>query len=267
MAVLFSSKMLYRRQGYPEVDEIVLCKVTTIFPNSVFVELMEYSRSGLVHISEVSPGRIRNLREFISLDRIIVCKVLKIDKEKGHIDLSLRRVNSHQRQEKLEEVKQETKAESVVRNLSKKLKKPAEDIYDELTSKLFPEYSHLYLCFRDIVSGDLNLAAKGVENKIAQELSLMVIDKFRPSKIRLEGEIKLQTYDSQGIFKIKSTLLEIEKLSTALKITYLGAGRFKIVLEDTDYKPAEKTLASVESIVHKFRDKLSTASFEREKKE
>jgi len=259
--------MLYHRQGYPDVDEIVLCKVTNIFPNSVFVELLEYSRSGLVHISEVSPGRIRNLREFISIDRIIVCKVLKIDKEKGHIDLSLRRVNSHQRQEKLEEVKQETKAESVVRNLAKRLKKLPEDVYHELTSKLFPEYSHLYLCFRDIVSEDLDLEKKGIDKEIARELSATVIEKFRPPKIKLAGEIRLQTYDPQGIVKIKSTLLEIEKLSATIKITYLGAGRFKITLEDVDYKPAEKTLAAVESVVSKFNDKLSTASFERERKE
>ena len=89
--------MLYKREGLPETDEIVLCKVTKIFPNSVFAELVEYRDSGMIHISEVSPGRIRNLRDYVSVGRQIVCKVLRIDRERGHIDLSLRRVNSNQR--------------------------------------------------------------------------------------------------------------------------------------------------------------------------
>ena len=119
--------MLYHRQGIPEENEIVLCKVSKIFPNSVFVDILEYGKSGLIHISEIAPGRIRNLREYVTPDRQIVCKVLRIDREKGHIDLSLRRVNSHEQSEKLEEIKQELKAEQLVKNLSAKLKRSKEE--------------------------------------------------------------------------------------------------------------------------------------------
>ena len=64
--------MLYKRTGLPEQDEIVLCKVTKIFPNSVFVDLLEYGKSGMIHISEGSPGRIRNLRDYVTIGRQIV---------------------------------------------------------------------------------------------------------------------------------------------------------------------------------------------------
>src|SRR3989344_4570026 len=144
--------MYYKRQGIPEEDEIVLCKVTKIFPNSVFVDLLEYGHGGMVHISEIAPGRIRNLRDYVSDGRQIVCKVLRLDREKGHIDLSLRRVNSTQRVEKLEEIKQELKAESLLKNLATKLKRPHLELYKEITGVIFKEYSHLYLCFKDIVA-------------------------------------------------------------------------------------------------------------------
>ena len=85
------------------------------------MELLEYGEQGLVHISEIAPGRIRNIRDYVSEDRQIICKVLRIDQQKGHIDLSLRRVNSHQRVAKLEEIKQENKAETLVQNLAKKV--------------------------------------------------------------------------------------------------------------------------------------------------
>lgn len=255
--------MFYKRKGMPEVDEIVLCKVTSLFPNSVFVELMEYNRQGMVHISEISPGRIRNLRDFVSIGREIVCKVLRIDQEKGHIDLSLRRVNSNQHKAKLDEIKQELKAESLIKNLSKKLKLPAEKLYQQLSEKIFKEYSHLYLCFRGIADGQADLEKLGVEKKTALEVTVAVLEKFKPEKIFLKGEIRLQTYSSEGLDKIKNTLAEIGKISESLSLSYLGAGRYRLTIEDSDYKPAEKKLKKVEEILEKFTDKLSTAEFKR----
>ncbi|HLC71482.1 MAG TPA: S1 RNA-binding domain-containing protein [Candidatus Nanoarchaeia archaeon] len=259
--------MFYKRQGIPEEDEIVLCKVTQILPNSVFVELVEYEKQGMVHISEIAPGRIRNLRDYVSDGREIICKVLRINRERGHIDLSLRRVNSTQRAEKLEEIKQEIKAETLIKNIAKKLKQPAHEMYTTVTSIIFKEYSHLYLCFKDIVEGTVHVEKLGLEKNLAQEITTAVLDKFKPQKIELKGVVKLETYASAGVDKIKSTLQAIEKISSTMKITYLGAGRYKLTLEDTEYKPAEKKIELVQRILEQFTDKLSTASFEREKTE
>ena len=259
--------MFYRRYGIPEVDEIVLCKVTKIFPNSVFVDILEYRQQGMVHISEVSPGRIRNLREFVTVDRQIVCKVLRIDREQGHIDLSLRRVNSTQRQEKLEEIKQELKAEGLISNLAKKLKLPAEQLYKTVAQPVFKDYSHLYLCFKGVVDAQVDLEKVGIEKTIAAELTTAIIDKFKPAKIFLKGEIRLQTYDSQGVDKIKSTLHAVEVVSPTILLSYLGAGRYKLTIEDFDYKPAEQTFRKVQEIIEQFVDPVSTSSIEREKTE
>ncbi len=257
--------MFYKRKGLPEVDEIVLCKVTKIFPNSVFVDMLEYDQSGMIHISEISPGRIRNLREFVTPDRQIVCKVLKIDRERGHIDLSLRRVNSTQRMEKLDEIKQELKAESLISNLSKKLKIPLEKLYRDIADKVLKNYPFIYLCFKDIVSGKISQKDLGLEKTLAEEITNAVLDKFKPEKIRINGEIKLYTYHSDGVERIRSTLMQVEKISTQIKITYLGAGRYKLVIEDVDYKPAEKNIEKIMALLEKFNDKFSNASFEREK--
>src|SRR3989344_568516 len=101
--------MLYRREGFPDEGEIVLCTVTKINPNSVFVHVDDYDKGGMVHISEISPGRIRNIRDFVVENKVVVCKVLSVNRERGYIDLSLRRVNETLRRNKLEEVKQEQK--------------------------------------------------------------------------------------------------------------------------------------------------------------
>src|SRR3989344_2136327 len=257
--------MLYHRSGFPEENEIVLCKVTKLYPNSVFVNLLEYDKPGIVHISEVSPGRIRNLRDFVSIDRQIVCKILKIDQQKGHIDLSLRRVNSTERRDKLDEIKQEMKAEALLKNIAKKLNQPLEKLYVEVSEKILKEYSHLHSCFKEVVSEGIDLKKMGLNKQLADELTSAIIDKFKPKKFIIKGEIKVQTYDSYGLEKIKTLLSGIDKLSPTLGLFYLGAGRYKFNIEDVDHKAAENTLKKIEQLLEKFKDKLSTSVLEREK--
>jgi len=68
--------MLLKKTGFPEDEELVLCTVTGINPHSVFCTLDEYGgRTGMIHISEVAPGRIRNIREYVTKGKKVVCKV------------------------------------------------------------------------------------------------------------------------------------------------------------------------------------------------
>ena len=112
--------MLRKKQSFPEEGELVMCSVTKVLPNSVFARLDEYdNKSGMIHISEVSPGRIRNIRDFVAEGKVIVCKVLRVDIDKGYIDLSLRRVNDNQRKNKVNAVKLEQKSEKIIEFCSK----------------------------------------------------------------------------------------------------------------------------------------------------
>ncbi|MAF98982.1 MAG: hypothetical protein CMH61_00055 [Nanoarchaeota archaeon] len=256
--------MLYRKKGQPQEDDIVLCKITKIFPSSVFADLLEYDRiSGMIHISEVSPGRIRNLRDYVSEGREVVCKILRINKEKGHIDLSLRRVNTNQKRSKLEAVKQESKAENLVKQAAKQLDMPLNKLYDVLVEPIFKEYDYLYSCFRDIADGEADLKVMGVEEKIATLITESVLEKFKPEKISISGTITIETYAGDGSERIRKVLMDIENVSDTLRVFYLGGGRFQLRIEDFDYKPAEKTLKKALQLLDSFTDKVSTAIFER----
>ncbi len=259
--------MYYKREGLPEQDEIVLCKVTKILPNAVFVDLLEYNNGGLIHISEISPGRIRNLRDFVEVDRQIVCKILRLDKEKGHIDLSLRRVNSNQRRDKLDEIKNEIKSEQLIANIATKLKRKSDDLYQEVSKKIFLEYSHLYLCFKEVAEEEADLEKIGIEKNLAKDLTQAILEKFKPKKVFLSVEIILQTYDSAGVNKIKTLLAKVQAISPIITMAYLGAGRYKVNLEGADFKAVEKEYQKVVAIAEDFNDKISTAKVEREKAE
>src|SRR5437762_10237167 len=103
-----------RGYDWPDEGDLVVCTVTNVKNFGAFVTLDEYeAKEGFIHIAEVSSGWIKYIRDYIREGQKVVSKVLKVDKEKGHIDLSLKAVNEHQRREKIQEWKNEQKAENL----------------------------------------------------------------------------------------------------------------------------------------------------------
>ena len=85
--------------------------------------------TGIIHISEISPGRIRNIRDFVKEGKKIICKVLRIYRERGHLDLSLRRVTESQKRQKKTQIKQEMLAERIIEFAAKDLDMTLKDLY------------------------------------------------------------------------------------------------------------------------------------------
>ncbi|MBW2989419.1 translation initiation factor IF-2 subunit alpha [Candidatus Woesearchaeota archaeon] len=233
--------MLLNKSGFPEEDELVLCSTTNIFHHGVFVNLDEYGKSGMIHISEVSPGRIRNIRDFVKEGKKIVCKVLRVDKEKGHIDLSLRRVNERQKKEKINEIKQEQKAEKIVEFTAKKLDIGMNKFYYDVFSKISKSYPMLYYCFEDVVKGEISLENLGIEKKAADTLTECIKERMKPQKVFVRGTLNLSSYSDDGVEIIKSSLgkaLEQKDVT----VLYEGAGKYKVTVTADEYKDAEKIL-------------------------
>ena len=103
-----------RVRGFPEHGELVVCTVKNVKNFGAFVTLDEYDdKEGFVHVRDVATGWVKYIRDYIREGQKIVCKVLGVDSSKGHIDLSLKSVNEHQKREKIQQWKNEKKAEKL----------------------------------------------------------------------------------------------------------------------------------------------------------
>ncbi|RLE43995.1 hypothetical protein DRJ19_00815 [Candidatus Woesearchaeota archaeon] len=243
--------MLYRKSGFPEEDEIVLCTVTKIYHNSVFVHIDEYDIQGLIYIGEISPGRIRNIRDFVREGKKIVCKVLRADPKKGTVDLSLRRVNEEQRRKKLEEIKQEIKAERILEEVAKKLGMDIEKLYAVVSEKVFRKYEYLHQFFNDIVGGKSNSSKIGLPENIASVLDEVVLARIKPSEVKVKGKVKLWSLAPNGVELIKRALQRGLSLRKGkIEIRYAGNGEFNVSVVAPEYKIANKILTKcIENIV------------------
>jgi len=255
--------MLLKKQGLPEEDEFLLCTVTKIYYQSVFVIMDEYDKSGMIPISEIAPGRIRNIRDFVKEGKKVVCKVLRIDEQKGHVDLSLRRVNEAQRREKLALIKQEQLAENMVELLAKKNKKDGKKFYEEITAKLFKEYDSLYEPFEEVVMSGLDLS-KYIDKKIAKELTELIQQRIKPPSVEIKGDFIMSSYQPNGVGIIKEAFKKGLHKTEGIHVAYKGAGIFHVTIQAEDYKIAENSLAKFTQQITDFMEKnKSQAEFAR----
>ena len=73
---------------------IVRGKVTGIQSYGAFVQLSE-DCNGLIHISELSDGYVKDIRDFVNIGQYIDVKVLKINLERHQACLSLKGVGNN----------------------------------------------------------------------------------------------------------------------------------------------------------------------------
>lgn len=256
--------MLYKREGWPEEDELVVCNVTSVQYNSVFCDLDEYpGKGGMIHISEVTAGRIRNIREYVQEGRKVVCKVLRIDKNKGHIDLSLRRVNERQRIEKNQALKQERKAENLLAHIAKEHDKKPEAFYEEVAPAILKRFDYIHEAFQAIVEDDFSLEELGIP--YSKEIEELVKERIKPTEVQIEGRFTIETFAENGVNLVAKAISEAQSVAEPAEIRYLGGGHYRIRVRAEEYKDAEKRLKSAIDLVQDSFKKIpaSTVKFER----
>ncbi len=265
--------MVIKKEGIPEEGEIVQCTVNKILYHAIFVTLDEYSnREAMVHISEIAPGRIRNIRDYVKEGKKLVCVVLRVSLDKKQIDLSLRRVSTTDRIKKIEAVRQEQKAEKILEAVAIKLKIPYEEMLSKYAKPIIENYGSIFACFQDIsANGESILEELGFPKEITMTMSEVVKERIKPPEIETRGVLLLTSYSDNGINDIKDSLnsgLEFAK-SKHIKasLNYLGAPRYSLQVTAGDYKKGEENLRLVSStIIDSLKKRNGSAELQKKDK-
>lgn len=223
---------------FPEEDEVLFGTVDRIVGTSVFVKLDNYDKEGVISFSEVAPGRIRNIRDYVKIGQKIVVKVLRVNKEKAHIDLSLRRVSQNEKKEVIEEYKKEKELLAMLVLITKD-KDRSTSLIKEIKKKIkFTELLNKILTVPEEIKNLLKESGLSVEE--IEKLSEIINEKAKEKKIVVKSKISLTNDFPDGIEKIKNVLFEIENKGAI--VSYLGSSYYLICIENTDYKEANKKL-------------------------
>jgi len=131
---------------FPEIDEVVMVQVKSIAEMGAYVSLLEYNNmEGMILMSELSRRRIRSISKLIKVGRQEPVMVLRVDEEKGYIDLSKRRVSP----EDVEECQQRYAKSKLVHSILTHVATTTNTDLDELYRRVsqFPSKSGNRFCF------------------------------------------------------------------------------------------------------------------------
>ena len=238
-----------QERGWPEQGELVVCSVQNVKDFVAFVTLDEYNnREGLIPISEIARGWIKYIRDHIREGQKVVCKVLNVDPQKGHIDLSLKDVNEHQRREKIRVWKNESKSAKWIGFATKAVGR--EEITPEITDAVYREYGDLYSAFEDFVTeGRSALDKLNLDTALADALYTIATENVKLPQVMIAGDLFLRSTKSDGVNIIRRALRSAEpKMDGAeIEITYLGAPNYRVKVTASNYKDAEKALEKASS--------------------
>ena len=233
--------------GWPEVGELVVCQVVDIEDFGVFCDLQEYEeKRGLIHISEVASGWIKNIRDHVKKGHLVVCKILTVSESNHQIDLSLKDVNDHQRSEKIQEWKNEQKADKWLElALGSDL---SNDQFNRIVPGLLNKYGTLYAAFEcAVIDGksafdELDLTGKEIDSIIS-----IALENISLSKVSISGYVDLECSAPDGIDAIRDALKSAEESITIppdveIDVIYVGSPEYLITIVAPDYKLAESLL-------------------------
>ena len=261
---------LVKKPEWPEVGDLVLATVTRITEYGAYVTLDEYGKEGLLHRSEVSSSWVRNIRHFVREGQKIVLKVLRVDPERRHIDLSLRRVTKREKIEKILVWKKERKAEGLLKTVAEKLGIPPEEIYEKVGVPIEKEFGTLRDGLEKLAREDENILLKlGVPEKIAAALTELAKEKMHVPMVRIRGIFELRCKKPDGVNCIRNALLtakKVESPTTKIRLYAVAAPKYRIEVHAEDYKKAEAILRkAVDNVLDAIAKAGGQGSFKREK--
>ncbi|WP_461866091.1 translation initiation factor IF-2 subunit alpha [Thermococcus sp.] len=262
-----------KAREYPEEGEFVVATVKNIHPYGAFLILDEYpGKEGFMHISEVASTWVKNIRDHIKEGQKIVAKVIRVDPSKGHIDLSLKRVNQQQRKAKLQEFKRAQKAENLLKMAAEKLGKDFKTAWREVWVPLEEEYGEVYAAFEDAAQNGIDVLKGLIPEEWLTPLGEIVTNYVEVPTVTIDAEFEITVPKPNGIEIIKEALIRArdranEEKEIEVKFTYQGAPRYRIDITAPDYYKAEEVLESIaEEILRVIKEAGGEATLIRKEK-
>jgi len=232
---------MYETQ-FPKAEDLVIVQVKNVAEMGAYVALLEYNNiEGMILLSELSRRRIRSINKLIRVGRTEIVVVLRVDTEKGYIDLSKRRVSAEDIQKCEEKYNKSKAVHSIMRNVSEICKVPLIELYEKFGWDLYKRFGHGYDAFKllCVSSTEKVLDQYNLEPQIMACLLDNITRRLTPQAIKIRADIEVTCFAYEGIDAIKAAFVAGEALGTAdipIKIKLVAPPLYVIMTTATDKK-------------------------------
>ncbi len=193
----------------PDEGELVLATVKDVTSHGAYVTLDEYNNmTGFLHISEVATGWVRNIERFVRGGQKTVLKVIRVNKSRREVDLSLKQVTR------------------------------------EYINKLREDYELLYDIFETVARNNKAVAKLDIPQEMKDAI-IEVSKNIRMPSVEVRGIMEITCLKPNGIEIIKKVLSSVEgkKDNVEINIAYMGSPKYRIMVKAENFKIAEKAIS------------------------
>ena len=267
--------MVKNRNPFPKEGAFIMARVVDIQKQYIYVDLPDYdglpseeTARGMIHISEISSRWVRNIRSIVRIGQRIVLRVVKVVPEKGQIDLSLRRVNSAQKDLIAKEHKYANKFEKLLQFLTETegIDLTLDTAYEKIgwpIKEQFDFYQEAIETLKEEGEELLN-ELTDIPDHIKDAYLKIVDENVEISTVNIFGKIKLINKSGDGIIKVKEILNKVSNVidnpveTRKLSLLYLGAPYYRLEIVSKDYLDAESILSDALEVLESSTQKTDS---------
>ncbi|XP_060078780.1 eukaryotic translation initiation factor 2 subunit 1-like [Ylistrum balloti] len=218
---------------YPEMEDVVMVNVQSIAEMGAYVHLLEYNNiEGMILLSELSRRRIRSINKLIRVGRSECVVVIRVDKDKGYIDLSKRRV-SQEEVAKCEEKFAKAKAvNSILRHVGELLEYGSEEQLEDLYKKTawyfddkYKKPGSSYEAFKHAVTNPEILDECNIDDETKGVLLENIRRRLTPQAVKIRADLEVACTNYEGVDAVKRALkkgLELTSEAMPIKINLIA---------------------------------------------
>lgn len=207
---------------FPEVEDVVMVNVRAIAEMGAYVELLEYKDiEGMILLSELSRRRIRSINKLIRVGRTECVVVIRVDKDKGYIDLSKRRVSPEEIGKCEDKFAKAKCVNSILRHVAELLgydtDEQLEDLYHKTAWHFDNKYNKpgaSYEAFKHVVTNPEILDECELDENTLKVLLSNIKRRMTPQSVKIRADIEVACYNYEGVDAVKSALRGGLSLST-----------------------------------------------------
>ncbi len=226
---------MVKKRGLPQLGELIVCTITRINPHSVYAHIEEYDKEGMIHISEVSSGWVKDIRKYVKQGETCVAKVMRIE---DVISLSLKRVDRKQENDRMKEYRLSQRAEKMLELVAKQLGKTLDQAYKEVGYMLQETYGSLYAALRAAMQNPKQLKERGVPEAWIQPLKEIAEKNIEQKDFEFKARLMVRTNAPDGIRMIRKALAEAG--SNGLDIRYIAAPEYLVKYSTKNAKKGQR---------------------------
>lgn len=252
-------------EKYPEIEDVVMVNVLSIAEMGAYVHLLEYNNiEGMILLSELSRRRIRSINKLIRVGKTEPVVVIRVDKEKGYIDLSKRRVSPEDVEKCTERFAKAKAVNSLLRHVADILEYDSSDKLEELYlktawyfEKKYNSKTAAYDIFKQSVTDPSLFDECDLDEKTKDVLLNNIKRKLVSPTVKIRADIECSCYGYEGIDAVKAALkegLDVSDVELPIRINLIAPPLYVMTTSTT--KKAEG-LKALEAAIERIQEKIA----------